>query len=134
MADTKISALTAGNAIQDADEFAVARGAANVKVLGSEMMRLWQSSQITSASSPYTMDFGTVLEVDASGGNVIVDLPTILANKGKSLVVKKMDGSANTVTITPTGGQTIDGQATHVLTQQYEGLQAVVGSLQWLII
>jgi len=38
-ADTKISALAAGGAVQDADQFPIARGAANFQVLGSAFCR-----------------------------------------------------------------------------------------------
>jgi len=40
MADTKISALSSGGAIQDTDEFVVARAGTNVKIAGSEITGL----------------------------------------------------------------------------------------------
>lgn len=134
MPDTKISDLSDGGAIQDTDEFVVARSSSNVKVAGSQMMRLWENSQINSGDSPFTMDFDTVLEADATSGNIIINLPTISSNKGKTVVVKKMDSSGNTVTLTPNGAETIDTKANYVLSTQYEAVHVVAGTSTWLII
>ena len=77
------------------------------------------------ADSPYTVPaWGYVVEVDASGGNVTVNLPTAVGNLGGLIVVRKTDNSANTVTIDPNGAETIDypPAATFVIYSQGESV------------
>lgn len=57
--------------------------------------------------------------VDATAGNLVITTPQ---NAGQVLNVKKIDASANTVTITPASGQ-IDGAATKVISTQYTNVQ-----------
>lgn len=55
------------------------------------------------------------IEVDASGGNVIVTFPLASTqfnapqSAGRIFNIKKIDSSANTVTLTPTAPDTFDG-------------------------
>ena len=49
-----------------------------------------------------------------------------LGVKPKSLAIKKIDSSANTVTIDAAGANTIDGVATKVISTQYDKL-----TIQW---
>lgn len=55
------------------------------------------------------------IEVDASGGNRIITLPTAISqfsailSAGRVFNIKKIDSTANAVTITPQAGETIDG-------------------------
>lgn len=63
--------------------------------------------------------------VDASGGNRTIILATAVGNSGATVVVKKIDSSANTVTIDGSGAETIDGNATYVLYNQNESATLV---------
>jgi hypothetical protein len=54
---------------------------------------------------------GLVL-VDASGGDVVVTLPTAVGITGRSYEIKKTDTSVNTVTVDGDGTETIDGELT----------------------
>lgn len=56
---------------------------------------------------------------DASVGNISYVLPSAVTNVGRELIVKKIDSSANTVTINTTGGQKIDGISSQTLTDQW---------------
>lgn len=69
--------------------------------------------RITVADSPYTVDLLTddIVEVDSSGGVVTVNMPTATGNQGRTVDVVKVSVDVNIVTITPAGGQTIQGQA-----------------------
>lgn len=72
---------------------------------------------INFASSPYTVvpTTGTTLyQVDCTGGNVIINLPTAI---GSTAVwgVKKIDSTSNTITLEPFGAQTIDGNANQTI-------------------
>mgnify|MGYP003403394096 CR=1 FL=1 len=88
----------------------------------------WNDVQyLTSASSPFTVTdamAGTMFEVDASGGAVTMNLPAIsgLTLTGPwSIGIKKTDSSANAVTASRNGTDTIDGATTKVTSRQYGG-------------
>lgn len=90
---------------------------------------------ITFAASPYTvLDPDDVILVDASGGNVEVDLPPAGSHEGRLLSVKKTDASGNTVTIDPDGAELIDGSANLVLVLQHEVAGFVSDGTEWWIV
>ncbi len=69
-------------------------------------------SIVSVSSTPYTIIpvIGTTIYlVDTSGGNVIINFPSAIGNNAV-YGIKKVDSSANTITLTPFGAQTIDGQ------------------------
>jgi hypothetical protein len=72
-----------------------------------------------------------VITVDATGGAVTVALPPIARARNRHLYVKKIDASANAVTVNPFGSETVDGAATVSTTTQYGGFELVAGSTEW---
>ena len=87
---------------------------------------------LTTKTSNYTATvFDEVVLVDATSGNITISLPTSVGNGGKNFKVKKVDASANTVTIDPNSSQTIDGVATKVITTQYAFINVVSDSNNW---
>ncbi len=69
------------------------------------------------AASPYTVTpvAGEVVYfIDATGGNVVINLPTAIGNTAK-YQIKKVDSTANTITVDANGSQTIDGSLTAVI-------------------
>lgn len=74
------------------------------------------------------------IAVDASGAPRTITLPTAATQKGLLIYVKKTDSSANTVTVTRSSSDTIDGDTTAVLNSQYTTVGFVSdGISQWLI-
>jgi lysophospholipase L1-like esterase len=75
-----------------------------------------------------------VLRVSAAAGNVTVTLPTFTALQGYKVTVRKIDSSANSVTITGVGAINIDGAATLVVSGQYG--KATIGAdlVQYIIL
>jgi hypothetical protein len=75
-----------------------------------------------------------ILRVDTTAGNITITLPTFTALAGYKVTVKKIDSSANSVTITGVGGVNIDGAATLVVSGQYG--KSTVGSdlVQYIIL
>jgi hypothetical protein len=68
--------------------------------------------------------------MDATSGNLTLTLPSLTGLSGRVYSIAKVDDSANTVTITPTSPDTIDGDATKVLTER--GGVIIIGiSGQW---
>lgn len=77
-------------------------------------------------------DQNTTFLVDCSAGNVIASLAdvTTLPN-GFRVGFKKIDSSSNTLTLEPSGSQTIDDAANYVLSGQYD-YQAIEGNtVEW---
>lgn len=75
-----------------------------------------------------------VVTSDASGGNIALTLPTAIGNQGKRFFFKRMDGSANSLTIQTVLSQTIDGVTSTALSAQYESIELVSDGANWLII
>lgn len=74
-----------------------------------------------------------VLRADASGGAVTVNLPSAAPNLVEYTIIKA-DSSGNTVTIDPSGSQTINGDATKVLSAQWETVTLRSDGANWLAI
>ena len=86
-------------------------------------------------TSDYTAsDEDLLIAVNATSAAVTVDLPTAAARKGRRYIVKKTDASANLVTIDPAGSETIDGEATVSLAQQYAAREIVSDGTNWHIV
>ena len=61
-------------------------------------------------------------------------LPTSVGATGRLYTIKKVDSSANAVTIATTLSQTIDGQTTKPLSIQYDGVQVQSDGANWVVI
>ncbi len=76
----------------------------------------------------------TVILVDASSAAVTITLLTAVGNKGRVFYVKKIDSSANVVTIDGDGSETIDDATTQILTSQYDAVMIVSDGVEWFIL
>ena len=86
---------------------------------------------ITSSDSPYTpVATDQTIIIDATSGNVTVDLPTAGSGK-REFWFKRKDSSANTVTIDGDGSETIDGATTKTLASQYDKLHIHSDLTEW---
>jgi hypothetical protein len=89
----------------------------------------------TSADSPYTIlssDF--TVRCNAVSGAITVALPAAASCPRKILNIKKVDTSANSVTIDASGSETIDGQLTQTIATAFESLQLQSNGTSWDII
>jgi hypothetical protein len=76
----------------------------------------------------------TFIPCDANTvGAFAVTLPTAVGISGRIYVIKKVDASANAVTVTPTGAETIDGAANYPLNAQWQVVRVVSNGANWLI-
>ncbi len=90
---------------------------------------------ITTKTGAYTAaDTDTVIICDATGGAFTVALPAAGDNTGKVFYLKKIDSSANAVTIDGDGAETIDDAATLVLNSQYDAAMLVSDGTEWWIL
>ncbi len=71
---------------------------------------------------------------NATGGAVGFTLPTAVGITGMRFTFKKIDSSANTVSVTSFGAETIDGLASQVLTDQYESINIESDGANWQIV
>lgn len=62
-----------------------------------------------------------IIDANATSANLTESLPSGLL-QGEIFIIKKVDAGANTVTVNVTGGGTIDGQSSIVLTAQYQSI------------
>ena len=71
---------------------------------------------------------------DASSGTITVTLPASANYSGIRYHIKKTDSSSNVITISPDGSETIDGQSSYVVNNQYESITLVCDGSNWFII
>ena len=85
------------------------------------------------AGTHSVVDTDKVLLADASSGAVTLQLPSAAGIGGMVFHVKKVDSSANAVTILPAGGQTIDGAASLVLGNAQDSRLLVSDGANWKV-
>lgn len=82
--------------------------------------------------SPYTaLSTDNTIRRDATGGDVVLNLPTAVGISGKSYVIRKIDASVNTVTIDAAGAEVIDGATTVILVGQWETVTLQSNGVSW---
>lgn len=79
-------------------------------------------------------EFMRTILVDASGANRTITLPTAASAKWRKYIIKKIDATANTVTIDADAAETIDGALTQVLAAQYDFIEIQSDGTQWWIV
>lgn len=87
------------------------------------------------ASLSYSTQNGFLISVDASLGNVTITLPTASSSPGCRFVVKKVDASANTVTVVRAGSDTVEDGTGVTLANRYDSVTVMrQGSTNWSIV
>ena len=130
MADTKrtLSDLLAnfpvgvedGNSAQDVRDLAIS-------VVGSRRV------DTITADTTIDTDYDVVL-IDATSANVTATLPAASGATHKVYTFKRLDGSANTASVTTLGTETIDGGRPYNLTVQYQFITIACNGSNWYII
>ena len=92
----------------------------------------WPTVTKTANYSALTSD--SVILCNASSGAFTVTLPTAASVLGKLYTIKKIDTSANVVTVTTTSSQTIDGAITNIVATPYESVTVVSDNSNWSIV
>jgi hypothetical protein len=106
--------------------------------VGSDIVLIAEagSNVASNSSTPYTGTSTngqkTILH-DATSASITHNLATAVGNTA-IITIKKIDSSANTVTIDANSTETIDGGLTAVLTRQYESITLVSDGSNWVII
>jgi hypothetical protein len=119
------------SALQPLDSDLTAIAALSTTAYGRTYLTRASPVSIDHTVSPYTAAYGQTLLVDSSGGAVTINLPAAVAG-GSSIVVMDVGGAAgtNNITLDPNGAETISGEATVEIDQDYKGLTlyALAGS------
>lgn len=90
---------------------------------------------VASKSANYTLTAGDdYIVANCSGGSMTIYTPAS-PTTGKKYTIKRIDGSANTVTVdaNTTGGTTIDDSNTQVLSAQYDSISIFYDGSEWWI-
>jgi hypothetical protein len=87
-----------------------------------------------SQSSNYQLsDTNYCVKFTAPTTNIIASLPTAVGRNGKEYVLKKIDDTVYTITVTPSGSELIDGISTYVLELQNEFVSIISDGIGWLV-
>ena len=93
------------------------------------------SAAIATKTANYTaVTTDRTILVDATSGAITITLLTAVNNQGRYYTVKKIDSSANIVTVATTSSQTIDGITTKSLLTQYSSVQVQSNNANWFIV
>lgn len=74
-----------------------------------------------------------VLATGGAGG-ITLTLPSPSTNANRSYCIKKVDSAAGIVTINPNAAETIDGQASYQLVNQYQYVELLSDGTNWQVI
>lgn len=86
-------------------------------------------------TSSYTIGASdTVIFANATSGNVIITLPVASGLPGYRFFVKRIDNSSSTCTVARSGSDTIDGQTSFTIDQQYTAVMVVSNGSAWYIL
>lgn len=90
---------------------------------------------ISSADSPYSViNADLYVSANAASGAITVNLPTAASNECRVIHIKKIDTSANVVTVAAGGSDDIEGVASLTLPTQFESVALYSnGSTRWHI-
>lgn len=75
-----------------------------------------------------------VILADATSAGFTLTLPASSGLTGRVFVIKKIDSSANVVTVDGNASETIDGETTLSLYNQYESVKIMSDGTNWVVI
>lgn len=89
------------------------------------------TSTITGTATISTVTYN---RCNSTTGAFTITLPTAVGITGRVYTVKKIDASANAVTVDGDGSETIDGAATYALATQWKSVTVISNGTNWEII
>ena len=97
---------------------------------GSHIM----ATRLVSGVNQSALTTDCFIDVDTTGGNRIITLPTAVGNAGKEYNIRKLSSDAYQVIVSGTSSQTINGVATKEILYQYTNMQLLSNGTNWRII
>jgi hypothetical protein len=90
--------------------------------------------RIRTVTTNYTVDpHDQIIHVDASAGNVSVTFYSAVSNEGRHHYLKRIDNSANTVTLVLQGTETVEFDVTDQLPSRGSGREVYSDNSNWFI-
>lgn len=131
--------------VGDELEFRVVMGGAGFGVEGPEgqpgpqglpgVDALYGPVAISTKIADYSVQLAdNVLLADCTGGNIQFTLPSPASAVGRVFFLKKIDGSANTMSIISSGGALIDGSGSQSTAVQYYAFMCVTDGTSWWLL
>ena len=107
--------------------------------MGGSIIRPISTNQLSRAIRRVTENFTAtnkdhIILADATAGPITIFLPTALADKDKTLLIKRLNGNSNRVTILPEVGDTIDDQTSVIISVQYDAVTIFSDRDNWWIL
>lgn len=93
---------------------------------------LWATTAIKTAL--YTTRVWESVLANPTAGGFVVNIPTAVDVKGQQLKVKNVSASVNAITLTPFGGETIDGAATFVMNTGFQATWLESDGTNWMVV
>ncbi len=92
------------------------------------------TTSIVTKTANYTITLSDYAVLgNATGGVFSVSLPVVATATGRIFVIKKIDSSANVVTVQANGAEIIDNSNTFSLTDQFDSITVQSDGTQWWI-
>lgn len=90
---------------------------------------------VTGAATLALTDHGRLIEADATSGAFAITLPGVVpATSAYRVAIKRVDGSANPLTILRSGAATIDGQTSIGLPRQWDTVTLACDGANWRVV
>lgn len=89
---------------------------------------------VTDPTTPYVPVNGDVVIWDCTAENKVLNLPQASLSPSYEVNVKKIDATANILTVNPNGVETIDGDTSLILNTQNESVTIFSNGVNWFII
>lgn len=93
----------------------------------------YQGSLVTKNSAYTITGNDEFIKADATSGAFNITLPTAIGRQGQTYTIKKVDATANVVTVNTTASQTVDGAATYLLDANNKWVTVTSDNANWLI-
>ncbi len=128
-----------GNSIPELDVTKPDGATESVSVLDDALREAKRALKNSVAVRTETTNYAATLSdsiilVNLSIANATVSLPTAIGCPGKIYIIKKVDSTAYTVTVDPSGSETIDAALTKVLSLQHQDVTIVSDNANWRIV
>lgn len=131
-ADATLTALSGRGIGAAASTDILDRAAADARYSATGTSALYATRATSSTGNVLSSDY--FIAVDATAANRTLTLPDIGSEGGRVIVVKKVDASANSVTLAGFGTDTIDGAASVSTAVQYESFTVIADGTEWRVI
>jgi hypothetical protein len=111
------------------------KAADNVTVIALPYVAVRANANVrTIAVTGSALDTDLVVKANAASAAIVYTLPDAAQAVGRVLYVKKIDSSANTVTVKGVGTQLIDSANTSVITAQWATIHVISDGTSWSVI